>query len=153
MKIHEYQGKQVFKKYGVPVPFGIPAFSIKEADDAIALIDRVRKSDLWKRVEGSKERHTEVPFAMAVDGKAIGQAEGDCLLEGVIDLVFRENGKWVIVDYKTDRVVGNLESYMNYYSPQVKLYAKAWEKLSKEGVGAAYLYFIGPGELRSVGLS
>jgi ATP-dependent helicase/nuclease subunit A len=126
---------------------------LEEADEAIAVIERVRKSDLWKRVEESKERHTEVPFAMAVDGNEIGQAEGDCLLEGVIDLVFREDGNWVIVDYKTDRVVGNLEPYLNYYSPQVKLYAKAWEKLSKEAVGAAYLYFVSPGELRPVELS
>ena len=26
MKIHEYQGKELFRKYGVPVPIGIPAF-------------------------------------------------------------------------------------------------------------------------------
>ncbi len=33
MKIHEYQGKQIFKKYGVPVPRGIVA---KTADEAFA---------------------------------------------------------------------------------------------------------------------
>ena len=27
MKIHEYQGKELFRKFGVPVPRGIPAFS------------------------------------------------------------------------------------------------------------------------------
>ena len=31
MKIHEYQGKQVLAKYGVPVPRGIPCFSVEEA--------------------------------------------------------------------------------------------------------------------------
>jgi succinyl-CoA synthetase beta subunit len=31
MKIHEYQGKEIFRKYGVPVPRGIPAFSVEEA--------------------------------------------------------------------------------------------------------------------------
>jgi succinyl-CoA synthetase beta subunit len=31
MKIHEYQGKQLFARYGVPVPKGYPAFSKKEA--------------------------------------------------------------------------------------------------------------------------
>ncbi len=31
MKIHEYQGKDVLKKYGVPVPRGIPCFSVDEA--------------------------------------------------------------------------------------------------------------------------
>jgi succinyl-CoA synthetase beta subunit len=35
MKIHEYQGKELFRKYGVPVPYGIPAMSVEEALSAI----------------------------------------------------------------------------------------------------------------------
>ena len=35
MKIHEYQGKQLFRKYGVPVPIGIAATSVEEALAAI----------------------------------------------------------------------------------------------------------------------
>ena len=31
MKIHEYQGKEILKKYGVPVPRGIPAFTVEDA--------------------------------------------------------------------------------------------------------------------------
>jgi len=31
VKIHEYQGKELFRKFGVPVPRGIPAFSVDEA--------------------------------------------------------------------------------------------------------------------------
>jgi len=31
MKIHEYQGKELFRRYGVPVPRGIPVFSVDEA--------------------------------------------------------------------------------------------------------------------------
>lgn len=34
MKIHEYQGKQIFAKYGVPVPKGYPAFTVAEAEAA-----------------------------------------------------------------------------------------------------------------------
>ena len=34
MKIHEYQGKEILKKYGVPIPRGIPAFSPDEAERA-----------------------------------------------------------------------------------------------------------------------
>jgi succinyl-CoA synthetase beta subunit len=34
MKIHEYQGKQIFKKYGVPVPRGIVVRSIDDAEKA-----------------------------------------------------------------------------------------------------------------------
>jgi len=32
MKIHEYQGKQIFQKYGVPTPKGYAAFSVDEAE-------------------------------------------------------------------------------------------------------------------------
>jgi len=32
MKIHEYQGKQLFAKYGVPIPKGYPAFTVDEAE-------------------------------------------------------------------------------------------------------------------------
>src|SRR5438034_1841440 len=31
MKVHEYQGKEIFRRFGVPVPRGIPAFSVDEA--------------------------------------------------------------------------------------------------------------------------
>jgi succinyl-CoA synthetase beta subunit len=31
MKIHEYQGKEIFRRYGMSVPRGIPAFSVDEA--------------------------------------------------------------------------------------------------------------------------
>jgi succinyl-CoA synthetase beta subunit len=34
MKIHEYQGKEILKKYGVRVPRNIPCFSVDEAMDA-----------------------------------------------------------------------------------------------------------------------
>jgi succinyl-CoA synthetase beta subunit len=34
MNIHEYQAKEILKKYGAPVPEGYPAFSAKEAEEA-----------------------------------------------------------------------------------------------------------------------
>ncbi len=34
MNIHEYQGKQLFKKYGVPTLAGVPAFTVDEAEAA-----------------------------------------------------------------------------------------------------------------------
>jgi succinyl-CoA synthetase beta subunit len=35
MKIHEYQGKELFRRYGVPVPIGVPAKSVEEGLKAI----------------------------------------------------------------------------------------------------------------------
>jgi succinyl-CoA synthetase beta subunit len=34
MKIHEYQGKEVLRQFGVPVPKGLPAFTVQEATEA-----------------------------------------------------------------------------------------------------------------------
>ena len=31
MKVHEYQGKEIFRQYKIPTPSGIPAFSVEEA--------------------------------------------------------------------------------------------------------------------------
>ena len=42
MKIHEYQGKEIFKKYNIATPDGIPAFTVEEAFEAYNLL----KSDI-----------------------------------------------------------------------------------------------------------
>jgi succinyl-CoA synthetase beta subunit len=34
MKVHEHQAKEIFRKYGLPVPRGYPAFDVKEAVEA-----------------------------------------------------------------------------------------------------------------------
>ena len=34
MKIHEYQGKEILRNFGVPVPRGYPAFTVLEATEA-----------------------------------------------------------------------------------------------------------------------
>ncbi len=34
MNVHEYQGKEILRKYGVATPRGIPCFSVTEAEDA-----------------------------------------------------------------------------------------------------------------------
>ncbi len=46
MKIHEYQGKQLFRKYGVPVPFGIAATSVEEAIAAIPKVQQQGGTDI-----------------------------------------------------------------------------------------------------------
>jgi len=38
MKIHEYQGKEIFRRFGMPTPRGIPAFSVAEAVKAAETI-------------------------------------------------------------------------------------------------------------------
>jgi succinyl-CoA synthetase beta subunit len=43
MKIHEYQGKQIFQRYGIPTPKGYPAFTPAEVEQATKkLIDETK---------------------------------------------------------------------------------------------------------------
>jgi succinyl-CoA synthetase beta subunit len=46
MKIHEYQGKELFRKYGVPVPFGIAAQTLEDALAAIPKVQETAKTDV-----------------------------------------------------------------------------------------------------------
>ncbi len=66
-------------------------------------------------------------------------------IEGIIDLAFCETNRWLLVDYKTDRVDGDLQPYVDY-SPQVQVYAKAWERLSGQPVAEATFFFTHLGE-------
>ena len=45
MNVHEYQAKEIFRKYGIPVPIGAPAFSVEEAEKIAARIIEETKSE------------------------------------------------------------------------------------------------------------
>ena len=70
---------------------------------------------------------------------------GETLLQGAIDLVFEEEDRWVVVDYKSDIVSENRESLVDFYRPQVERYRRYWEKLTGKKTTAG-LYFIHTGE-------
>ncbi len=46
MKIHEYQGKELLRTYGVPVPIGIAATSVADAKAAIPKVQEQAKTDV-----------------------------------------------------------------------------------------------------------
>ena len=78
---------------------------------------------------------TEVPFSLNCDGE-----DGDELLSGIIDLVYRSGDSWKIVDYKTD--AGSETHLIHTYASQVKRYSDAWEALSGDAVSAYGLWWI-----------
>lgn len=66
------------------------------------------------------------------------------LIQGVVDCIFRENGKLVLLDYKTDRVLerrGGVEALVEQYRFQLELYGKALEDIMGEPVSEMWLYF------------
>ena len=114
---------------------GVPA----ELRELLSLVGRVRASELWRRAERAGMRRPEVPFAVERRAENGGIPR---LVEGVIDLAFREAGGWVIVDYKTD--VGDDPDFprrRRAYRRQVDLYAECWEKITGEPVAERVLLF------------
>ncbi|MFP4015893.1 MAG: UvrD-helicase domain-containing protein [Halanaerobiales bacterium] len=128
----------------------IPLDRIAEIDK---LINKFKDSRLWKRILQSENVLTEVPFSLKIEvddplyqfinienmhAKAV-----PIILSGVIDLVFREEDGWVIVDYKTDHVENQKEfdELKKIYSGQVKIYAAVWEKITGEEVKDQEVWF------------
>jgi ATP-dependent exoDNAse (exonuclease V) beta subunit len=52
------------------------------------------------------------------------------LIEGFVDLAFEEDGKWTVVDFKTDRQIG--DDGIERYRRQVALYASAIQKATRQ---------------------
>jgi ATP-dependent helicase/nuclease subunit A len=61
------------------------------------------------------------------------------LISGVIDCVFEENGKFIIIDYKTDKI-SNLEVLYQNYAKQLIFYKYALEKCEDVNVKELIIY-------------
>ena len=55
MKIHEYQGKELFRNAGIPVPNGFPAFSVEEAVEVYKKLDSARCYIMEQRFDGVRK--------------------------------------------------------------------------------------------------
>lgn len=63
------------------------------------------------------------------------------LIQGRIDCVFREGARWILIDWKTDRVFGSrLDDRAALYADQMRLYSRAVEQLWGP-LAAAWLVF------------
>lgn len=99
-------------------------------------------SDLGQRLIASKRVERELPFSMLFDGNRVypDVENGERLfLQGIIDTVFVEDGQWVLVDYKTDRVKSG-DELIRRYKIQMDLYKEALERLTNMPVKASYIY-------------
>ena len=99
-------------------------------------------SDLGKRLINAKRIERELPFSMLFEGKRVYDTLEDdenLFLQGIIDTAFEEDGEWVLVDYKTDRVKSG-EDLIKRYKIQMDLYKEALQRLTGMPVKASYIY-------------
>jgi ATP-dependent helicase/nuclease subunit A len=118
--------------------------------EAVRTVERVMTTQTWRRAQQAVRLLTEVPLALPV--AATESATGlPTVLRGVIDLVFLESAGWVIVDYKSERVDSSeIPALVDFYKPQLEIYAAVWEKVVRQPVVERGLLFAKSGEYRIV---
>lgn len=101
--------------------------------------ERFSASTLYSRIQNAEEVHCEVPFAYK---KQEEDTEITYYINGTIDLVFKENGAWKIVDYKTCNRNHDKNTLYNKYRGQLELYKEAWRTCTGFDNVTAELFFV-----------
>ena len=121
--------------------------TVKESESLnITQIQKFINSPLAKRIIQSKKVLREQRFSVKIPPEllnkhAISEKISDTfvVMQGALDCAFQENGKYVIVDYKTDKTE-NIKDLYEKYSTQLNLYKYALEKISGINVKELIIY-------------
>ncbi len=120
-KMAEMEGKGV----------GATGSMIKKAGE---MVKKSLASSLLQRVIQSDHYQKEVPFTFRCNGT---------LFEGVMDVVFKEDGGLVVLDFKTDLLEKeNLGSRVGHYRPQVEIYSDAIQTIFGKPPKEVILFFL-----------
>lgn len=117
--------------------------------DCINLSDIVKftQTNLFKRMKEAYERgqlFREQKFLLGVPVNMINpesDSEETMIIQGIIDVCFIEDGKYVIADYKTDRV-DELQELDERYHIQLECYKLAIEQISEMTVSEMIIYSV-----------
>ena len=99
------------------------------------------QSNLGQRLLTARRVERELPFSMLFPANSVypEMLDGEELfLQGIIDTAFLEEGAWVLVDYKTDRL--DEAALVERYRIQLMLYQEALERLTPYPVKEVYIY-------------
>lgn len=102
-------------------------------------------SDLAYRARISEKILREIPFSLSVTAQEVGIAESQekIMVQGIIDLAFEEDGKWILVDYKSNMAEeSRLIALASAYQTQIDLYRKALARITGKPVAESYLYLL-----------
>ncbi len=107
-------------------------------EDLTLLFERFLSSEPYKMLQRATVLGREVPFVMPL-------GEGQTM-EGVIDLIYRLDGRIWIADYKTDDVaLADVPSRVDRYRPQAESYAQAVATALGLSSVSSQLIFVRPG--------
>ena len=142
------------EKLIVAFEYGLSVNSaIEHLERAHLFVSPLERTHTWYRYHSlfrqllSQRLEVEYP-----EGDVRANAEGGdepVLIQGVIDLAFVEDGAWVLVDYKSNRVAGDWDeqALLDHYAPQLRLYARALARVTGLPVREAGLYLMATGRM------
>jgi ATP-dependent helicase/nuclease subunit A len=116
-------------------------------DTAWDMVSCFLSSPLVSRVKTADQVYAEHPVSSA------GESDPVTVERGVIDLVYRDEEGWHIVDYKTDRIDEDEFSGVSddhKYARQVRQYASVWREIAGKPVSDARLWFADINEMAEV---
>ncbi len=119
----------------------------KEYYDALRpeKLTRFLQSDLGRRMWMAQRKGTlyrEQPFVLGIDAKRLHKdfpGQETILIQGIMDAFFVEEGKVILLDYKTDSIA-SMEALWKRYETQVDYYSEALSRLMELPVEEKYLY-------------
>mgnify|MGYP006271118171 CR=1 FL=1 len=116
-------------------------------DDAIerlrSAITGFRESAIWEEVTSADIVRPEYRFAHV---RPAAGSDPETVLRGTIDLLYRHEGEWSIIDFKSDKVddpdaLDRVLAPDHGYRAQVQAYVDAWRALHGEPIRRAGLWF------------
>ncbi len=107
-------------------------------EDLTTIFERFLSSEPYKRLQRATVLGREIPFAMPL-------GEGQ-MMEGVIDLIYRLDGRIWIADYKTDDVAAeDVRARADRYRSQADIYSRAVESSLRLSSLSFQFIFLRPG--------
>ena len=70
---------------------------------------------------------------------------GSTMVQGIVGCVFKENGEWILIDYKTDHDT-NPETFVPRHEMQMNWYRTALERLTRTPVKKMWLFALRAGK-------
>lgn len=112
-------------------------------------IYRFCRTDFYQRMVAADQRHQLYREKSFVLG--IWQQGERRMIQGMIDLYFYEGDQIVLLDYKTDRITGDLVTAMTTrYQTQIHYYRQALEQATGKQVTESYVYSFDANQLVSL---
>lgn len=110
---------------------------------------RFFNSSVGQRLIASSEVHRETMFNYRASARRFLDMDTDefFILQGMIDCFFKENGRWILLDYKTDYIMPGedvTEAAMKH-EKQLNLYSAALADMTQIPVAEQYVCLLGAG--------